>query len=61
ANPTLKPKDKDGCAVRAILPRPERRGLSRTGSGSFTLAAPNATVPSTARKKAVYRAANQGL
>src|SRR5690606_34936355 len=32
ANPTLKPKDKDGCAVRAILPRPERRGLSRTGS-----------------------------
>jgi putative transposase len=27
---TLKPKD--GYAVRAILPRPERRGLSRTGS-----------------------------
>ena len=24
--------DKDGYAIRAILPRPERRGLSRTGS-----------------------------
>src|SRR5690625_1198307 len=38
ANPTLKPKDKDGCAVRAILPRPERRGLSRTGSVWLTTA-----------------------
>ena len=27
-------KSKDGYAVRAILPRPERRGLSRTGSGT---------------------------
>src|SRR5690625_1743670 len=35
ANSTLKPKDKDGCAVRAILPRPERRDLSRTGSYSI--------------------------
>src|SRR5690625_3575702 len=34
ANSTLKPKDKDGCAVRAILPRPERRGLSRTASNT---------------------------
>ena len=30
ADATLKPKD--GYAVRAILPRPERRGLLRTGS-----------------------------
>ena len=30
AGPTLKPKD--GYAVRAILPRPEQRGLPRTGS-----------------------------
>ena len=27
-----KTKDKDGYAVRAILPRPKRRGLLRTGS-----------------------------
>src|SRR5690606_1680372 len=27
-------KSKDGYAVRAILHRPERRGLSRTGSGT---------------------------
>ncbi len=33
ADTTLKPKD--GYAVRAILPRPERPGLSRTGSGVF--------------------------
>ena len=30
-------KLKDGYAVRAILPRPERRGLSRTGSNSCRL------------------------
>src|SRR5690606_39643349 len=35
--PLLGGQDKDGCAVRAILPRPERRGLSRTGSSSFLL------------------------
>src|SRR5690606_6289683 len=28
-------KSKDGYAVRAILPRPERRGLSRTGSNAL--------------------------
>ena len=33
ADATLKPKD--GYAVRAILSRPERRGLSRTGSISY--------------------------
>jgi hypothetical protein len=41
ANPTLKPKDKDGCAGRAILPRPERRGLSRTGSNKQSESALN--------------------
>ena len=47
--PRLKPKD--GYAVRAILPRPERRGLSRTESGHTqyvfqTLGVQNAISPS---------------
>jgi hypothetical protein len=36
---TLKPKGKDAYAVRAILPRPERRGLSRTGSRFWRITA----------------------
>lgn len=35
ADPTLHPKD--GYAVRAILPRPERRGLPRTGSAGLAV------------------------
>jgi hypothetical protein len=35
---TLKPKGKDGNKVRAILPRPERRGLSCTGSAGIPMA-----------------------
>ena len=50
---------KDGYAVRAILPRPERRGLPRTGSISLLSALPWRCAPPCARAMPNWAMAGQ--